>query len=327
MINYKNILKQTWQITIKNRWLWVMGLFAALLSNVNQYTSLLNAFDGSGWSRFLNSLSVYWNYGLSLINISSHNPLLLLLCLLALVLIIGLLFLAVNSQIVLVQKIQHSIKSEGKKSLPLPRVSFWQQIKNNWPIFWPTVGIIVTVKLILLFGLLIISLGMTGAYLIRQPIISVFVYIVLVLLFLVLIWLIGTWGFYWLLLFLSDKKSDWLASAKEAWHILCENLLASLGIFIIVVLINLVVYLLWIFIMGLLAIPYSLLSLLLIRYLSFSEVPLIIIAQILLIAGLMFVVGIVTVFEYSLWLSFIDKLPNKSNKNIIRRVSHAFHRQ
>ena len=104
---------------------------------------------------------------------------------------------------------------------------------------------------------------------------------------------------------------------------LCENLLPSLEMFIIIILINILVSLVWIFIIGLLAIPYSLLSLLLIRYLSFSEVLLTLIAEILLIAGFMVVIGIITVLEYSLWLSFIDKL---SNKKIVAKISHVFHR-
>lgn len=92
--------------------------------------------------------------------------------------------------------------------------------------------------------------------------------------------------------------------------------------FIIVILINILVSLVWIFIIGLLAIPYSLLSLLLIRYLSFSETLLTIVAEILLI-GFMVVIGIITVLEYSLWLSFIDKL---SNKKIVAKIGHVFHR-
>ena len=323
MIRYGDIIKQAWRITIKSRWLWIMGLFAAMLSNIGQYNSLLNAFDGGGWARFLNSLSNYWHSGLLLVNSALHNPLLFVSGLLGLIIIVALLFFAINSQILLVQKIQTSIKSEGKKSLPAPKMSFWQQIKTNWPTFWLTTGIIISIKFILLVTLVIVSLSMASAYLIRQPIISIFVYILFVLFFLILIWLVGMWGRYWLFLFLSDKKSGWAAPAKKAWKMLCENLLPSLEMFIIIILINILVSLVWIFIIGLLAIPYSLLSLLLIRYLSFSEVLLTLIAEILLIAGFMVVIGIITVLEYSLWLSFIDKL---SNKKIVAKISHVFHR-
>ncbi len=323
MIHYWDIIKQAWRITIHNRWLWVMGLFAAMLSNVGQYNSLLSALDGGGWARLLNSLSKYWYGGLSLVSFTIHNPLMLISGLLGLVIIVALLFFAINSQILLVQKIQASIKSEGKKSLPAPKMSFWQQIKTNWPTFWPTAGLIIFVKLVLFIGLVIVSLSMAGAYLIRQPITSIFVYIFFILLFLILIWLVGMWGRYWLFLFLSDKNSGWVASAKKAWQTLYKNLLPSLEMFIIVILINILVSLVWIFIIGLLAIPYSLLSLLLIRYLSFSETLLTIVAEILLIAGFMVVIGIITVLEYSLWLSFIDKL---SNKKIVAKISHVFHR-
>ena len=323
MIRYWDIIKQAWRITIHNRWLWVIGLFAAMLSNIGQYNSLLNALDGGGWVRFLNSLSSYWHGGLSLVNSALHDPLLFIGSLLGLVIIVALLFFAINSQILLVQKIQASIKSEGKKSLPAPKMSFWQQIKTNGPTFWLTVGLIISIKLVLFIGLVIVSLSMAGAYLIRQPIISIFVYIFFVLFFLILIWLIGMWGRYWLFLFLSDKKSSWTVSAKKAWKMLYENLLPSLEMFIIVILMNILVSLVWIFIIGLLAIPYSLLSLLLIRYLSLSEVLLTIVAEILLIAGFMVVIGMITVLEYSLWLSFIDKL---SNKKIVAKIGHVFHR-
>lgn len=324
MIRYRSIIKQAWQTTINNRWLWIIGLFAAALTNIGQYNRLLSAFDGGGWTRILNSLFNYWRDALLLFNFSTENPILLLGGLLILILGLALIFLAVNSQILLVKKVQASLKAKDKKAIEPPSLSFWKQIKTSWPIFWPTVGVIVAIKFVLLACLIVVSLTMAGVYLISQPIIATFLYVLLVLFFLATIWLIGVWGRYWLLLFLSDKNNNWLVSAKQAWRMLCQNLLTSLEMFVIIALINFLAYLLWIFAIYLLAIPFSLLTILLIKYLAVSEILMIMLAKILLIASLIFLVGAMTVFENSLWLNFIDKLASQS---IISKVSRVFRRR
>lgn len=324
MIRYRSIIKQAWQTTINNRWLWIVGLFAAALTNIGQYNRLLSSFDGGGWTRILNSLFGYWRDTLSLLSFTIKNPIILLGGLLVLILGLALLFLSINSQILLVKKVQAGLKAGDKKTIEPPNLSFWKQIKTSWPIFWSTMGVVVTIKAVLLVCLVIISLSMAGVYLISQPIIATFLYVLLVLFFLAIIWLVGVWGRYWLLLFLSDKKNNWLASAKQSWTMLYQNLLTSLEMFVIIVLINFLAYLLWVFAIYLLAIPFSLLTILLIKYLAVSEVLMIMLAKVLLIASLIFLVGAMTVFENSLWLNFIDKLASKS---VVSKVSRVFRRR
>lgn len=324
MILYRNILQQAWRNTIHNSWLWVAGLFAAILTNVGQYNKLLNSLDGTnGWLRIGHSLSSIWLNSLALIKAAFSSPLLFIMCLVLVVLIVAVLFLAVNSQILVVRQAQIGLKA-GNQGTPRSKTNLWAQFKSNWSIFWPTIGTVAAIKIALLLCLLIISLIMSAVYMVHQPIISAFLYIFLTLIFLALVWLVAVWGRYWLILLLTGKKTNLLAAAKQAYQMLRQNLLVSLEISVIVILVNLLASLLWIFVIYLLAIPFSLLTLLLIKYLAVSQLLLIVLAKILLLASLLVLVGFMTVFETSLWLSFIENL---ANKNIVSSIGKIFRRR
>jgi len=324
MILYRNIIQQAWRNTFRNYWLWIFGLFAAVLTNIGHYNGLLNALDGTnGWLRIWRGLIAFWTGSWLIVKSAGSSPWLFIICLLIVCLVLGLLFLAVNSQILVVRQTQAGLKS-GDQALAKPKMGFWQQNMSNWSIFWPTVGTIAAVKAVLLLVLLIISLIMPVVYVSQPPVISAFLYVFLILIFLVLIWLVAVWGRYWLLLFLSGKKTNWLLSAKQAWKMLRQNLVASLEMSIIVALINLLAYLLWIFVIYLLAIPFVLLTLLLIKYLAISQIVLIVLAKLLLLASLLVLVGFMVVLETSLWLSFLNNL---ANNNITSKVSRIFRRR
>lgn len=324
MILYRQIIKQAWRNTVQNSWLWVAGVFAAILTNIGQYNNLVSSLDGTnGWLRINNNLVALWTKINLVIKGSFSSPLLFIICLLIICLALVILFLAVNGQIFVVKQVELGLKSEGQ-ALPRPKRGYWKQLVGNWSTFWSAAGVIVAVKVILLFCLLVISLLMAAVYIIRQPIVSSFFYILLSLIFLVLIWFVAVWARYWILLLLTGKKNSWLGSAKQAWQMLRQNILVSLEMSIVIVLINMLAYLLWVFVIYLLAIPFVLLTLLLIKYLAVSQVLLIAIANVLLIASLLVLVGFMVVFETSLWLNFMNNL---SNKKIISRLSRLFQRR
>ena len=111
-----------------------------------------------------------------------------------------------------------------------------------------------------------------------------------------------------------------MLSARQAWELLKRNILVSLEMSIIIALINLLAYLLWIFVIYLLAIPFVLLTLILIKYLAVSQLLLITIANILLIASLLILVGFMVVFEVSLWLNFMNNLDNQKIMSKLKRI-------
>lgn len=323
MILYRQIIQQAWRNTIKNSWLWVAGVFAALLTNIGQYNNLLGSLDGTNsWLRINNNLVEFWTKIVLVVRGAFSSPLFLVIGLLIVCLFLILLFLAVNGQIFVVRQVELGLRS-GKQALAKPKTSSWKQLISNWPTFWPAAGAIAAVKLILLLCLLVVSLLMAVVYMINQPIISSFLYVLLSLLALALIWFVAVWARYWILLLLTAKKSNLLISAKEAWIMLRKNVLVSLEMSIIIMLINLLAYLLWVFVIYLLAIPFVLLTLLLIKYLAVSQVLLIAVANVLLIASLLILVGFMVIFETSLWLNFINNL---NDKKIISKLGRIFHR-
>lgn len=324
MILYRQIIKQAWHNTIKNSWLWVAGVLAALLTNVGQYSNLFGSLDGTNsWLRINQNLVEFWSKATMVIKGAISSPLLLLICVLIVVLVLVVLFLAVNSQIFVVKQVELGLKS-GEQPLPRPKAGLWKQLAGNWSIFWPAAGAIVATKVLLLVCLLIISLLMAVIYAIHQPIISSFLYLLLSLLALAAIWLVAVWTRYWILLLLTSKKSNLLLSARQAWTMLKQNILVSLEMSIIIVLINLLAYLLWVFVIYLLAIPFVLLTLLLIKYLAVSQLLLITVANILLIASLLVLVGFMVVLETSLWLNFMNNL---NNQKITSKLGRIFKRR
>lgn len=320
MILYRQIIKQAWQNTIKNSWLWVAGVLAALLTNIGQYSNLLGSLDGTNsWVRINQNLVEFWSKITMVIKGAIGSPLLLLICLLIIILVLVVLFLAINSQIFVVKQVKLGLKS-GEQPLSRPKVGLWKQLISNWSIFWPATGAMIVVKVLLLVCLLIISLLMAVIYAIHQPIIRSFLYLLFFLLALVSIWLVAVWTRYWILILLTSKKNNLLLSARQAWKMLKQNIFVSLEMSIISALINFLAYLLWVFIISLLAIPFVLLTLLLIKYLAVSQLLLITIANILVIASLLVLVGFMVVLETSLWLSFMNNLNNQKISSKLRRI-------
>ncbi|HNW55462.1 MAG TPA: hypothetical protein PKN62_00035 [bacterium] len=321
MILYRNIIQQAWRNTIKNYWLWIFGLFAALLTNVNQYNDLFSSLDGTrGWLVIWRSLVGFWNTFSLFIRSAFSSPALFFVALALVAVAVAAIILAVSSQIALVKQTQSCLKNNKQE---IVKTSFWQQLKANKKLFWPTTGLVLTVKLVLLLCLLIASLLMSAIYAIHQPIIGAFLYTLVSLVLLAGIWLIAIWAKYWLLILLSNKKISLLDSAVEAFVALKQNIVASLEMSIIVILINVLAYLAWVFVIYLLAIPFALVGLLLIKYLAFSEIVLAIAVKLFLVVSLILLVGLMTVFETSLWLTFLENL---SSKNIISKVRRIFKR-
>lgn len=324
MILYRNIIQQAWRNTVKNYWMWIFGLFAAVLTNVNQYNDLFNSIDGSrGWLAIWRSLIGFWS-GLSLfIKSALSSPILLITALVLIALSITIIILAVGSQIALVKQTQACLKN-SKTEASIAKLGFWRELKANKELFWPTFGAVIIIKFVLVLCLLIASLLMSAVYLISQPILGAFFYTLIALVLLASIWLIAIWAKYWLLVLITNKRSSLLDSAIEALAALRQNLTASLEMSIIVILINLLAYLIWVFAIYLLAIPFALIGILLIKYLGVSQFLLAIIAKLFLATTLVLLVGLMMVFETSLWLSFLDNL---SSKNIISKVRRIFKRK
>ena len=324
MILYRHIIHKAWHNTFHNYWLWVAGLLAAIVTNIGHYNSLFNSLDGTNsWLHLGQALTTFWLDSKLVVEAALSSPLLFIISLLLICLIVVILFLAVSSQILVIRQASAGLKL-GNQALAKPKTGFWRQVKSNWSVFWPTAGIIVVVKFILLFELLIVGLAMSLAHLVQQPIISTFLYVFLTLISLALLWLIAVWGKYWLLLFLSGKKIGWRVAAKQAWTILRQNFLISLEMSVIIILINLLAYLAWVFVIYLLAIPFVLLTLLLIKYLAISQIALIVLAKFLLLASLVVLVGFMVVLETSLWLSFLE---NIAGKNITSKVGRIIRRR
>ncbi len=323
MILYRNIIQQAWRNTVKNYWLWIFGLFAAVLTNVNQYNDLFNSIDGSrGWLAIWRSLIGFWSGLSSFIQSAVSSPILFLTAFVLIAISLTVIVLAVSSQITLVKQTQACLKS-SKTDSNLAKIGFWQQLKANKELFWPTFGVIVIIKFVLVLCLLIASLLMSLVYLIHQPILGAFLYTLISLLLLAGFLLIAIWAKYWLLLLISNKKISLVDSAIEALAALRQNLVASLEMSVIVILINVLAYLVWVFIIYLLAIPFALIGILLIKYLGVSQLLLAIMAKLFLATTLILLVGLMMVFETSLWLSFLDNL---SSKNIISKVRRIFKR-
>src|SRR3989339_171008 len=114
-MKYTNILKQSWDITWKNKYLWFFGLFAALLGNGGDLDIIVRGFDHDnkffmfGWQQFSQTGIFNKNIFANIALLSVKEPLTLFLSLGTLLIftfMVGfLIWMIISSQIAIVSNI------------------------------------------------------------------------------------------------------------------------------------------------------------------------------------------------------------------------------
>jgi len=153
MLSYRQILKRSFAIAWKNKYLWFFGLFASFLSIGAEYKILMRSTDRdailawfSGWQNFINVGIFKGALFVSIFNIFGNNPLVGFLLIVGVFIVLTLLafvvWMVVSSQVVLVDNAKKIIK--GIKDAT--KVSLHDEIKIGQASFWPVLFFNILVK-------------------------------------------------------------------------------------------------------------------------------------------------------------------------------------
>lgn len=309
-MKYLNILKQSWIITWKNKYLWFFGLFAALLGNGGDLDIIVRGFDKN--NTFL-SLGFSWlsETGIFTKNIFSNFLLLfkenpgslmisLFIMLLMIVMIAFLFWLIIISQIGIVNnsvKIitnkNHNIKSAVEKG----REKFWE-------IF--TLNVFLKIFILMIFYLLLSTLF------IKESLLQSTLYIVLFIVSLILI-VVASFITKYAICFVIIKGFNITNAVKSGWDLFIKNWLVSLEMaFLLFVLNFLVIFLLY---------PLFFLFLIFSKIVLYFGVWFLFISSAILFLLIIALIGsILSTFQISSWTSLFVELISRGGVSKIMRI-------
>jgi hypothetical protein len=320
---YRNILKQAWDLTRRNKYLWWFGIFAALIGNGGEFEILFNNTGGDpaqalfpAWQRVA-STGVFSGHTLNnigaLLRQDTLNMILVFLaCLIVLIVVVLLVWLVVVSQAAVVNNSAAIIKQK-KHNL---KDGFDSGILN----FWPVLTLNIIIKAIIYILLVAISLP---AIFFRGSFVANTFYII-ALVVVVLLAIILSFIMKYAVAYVVVNKSKVLSAIKRGFKLFQRNWLISFEMAIILFAVNLLIGLGIVLAILTLAVPFAFLAL--IFYYAFSAIGFWLIA-ILAFTSFLFIIVLIgaalAVFQISSWTGLFLELDKKSGSSkLVRMVNN-----
>jgi len=320
---YRNILKQAWILTWRNKYLWWFGIFAALLGNGGEFEILFNNAGANpsqalfpSWQRMAGTGVFHWstlsNMGSLFKNDTLNMMIVLLTCLLVLAIFIFVVWLVMVSQAAIVNNSAAVIKQK-KHAL---RDGLDSGILN----FWPVLTLNIIIKAVIYVLLVVISLPA----IFFQGDFNANLFYVIALVIIVPVAIILSFIMKYAVAYAVINKSRVLPAIEQSYRLFKENWLISFEMAIILFFINLLVGLAIVLTILVLAVPFLFLGL--IFYYSFSLAGSWLIA-VLAFASFLFIVvtagAALAVFQISSWTGLFLELEKKSGTSkLVRMVNN-----
>lgn len=320
---YRNILKQAWTLTWRNKYLWWFGIFAALLGNGGELEILFNNTGANpgqalfpSWQRIFStglfSGHTVTNIGNLLRQDTLNIIIVFLVCLIFLAIFVFFVWLVIVSQAAIVNNSATAIKQK-KHTL---RDGLDSGILNFWPVLALNIIIKAAIYVLLVAATLpaIFSRGNFNAIL----------FYIIALMVIVPVAIISSFIMKYAVAYVVINKSKVMPAIKQAWQLFKGNWLISFEMAIILFFINLLIGLAIILAILVLAVPFLFLGL--IFYYSFSLIGSWLIV-ILAFASFLFIVitagAALAVFQISSWTGlFLELTKNGGVSKLVRVVNN-----
>lgn len=321
MTFYRAILKQAWFLTLRHKYLWWFGIFAALLGNGGEFEILFNNKSGANpgqslfpaWQRII-STKVF--SGQTLNNIgelfrSDTLNIILVLTVILISLVIGLflVWLVIISQAAIVNNSAAIIKQK--------KHTFRDGLDAGLLNFWPVLFLNIITKVAIYILLVAISLPV----IFFQRNFEANLFYILALVIILPVAIILSFIMKYAVAYAVINKSKVISSIKQSCRLFRENWLISFEMAIILFFINLAVGLAIILAILVLAVPFLFLGL--IFYYAFSLIGSWFIA-ILAFTSFLFIVvsagAALAVFQVSSWTGLFLELDKKNGMSKLVRV-------
>lgn len=241
MTPYREILKQAWKISWKNKILWFFGFFASLISFGAELKIFSRAFSQESGLKIINNIGLFIKTGIfsknALYNLSyliKTEPwsaiLLFLILIVTLAISLFFIWLATTSQISIIDAVK-KINKENKE-----KINIKDQIKKSKNKFWPVLGMNVLIWLIINGVTLLISLLLV-VIIIQNKSSLLAIYGLLFIIFIPIILFLSFMIKYAIAYIVIDgkKTSDAL---KSGWELFKKNWLISIEMSITLFFIN-----------------------------------------------------------------------------------------
>jgi len=228
-ISYKDIFKVAWQITLKNRMLWLLGLFASFISLENIYEVIINQIQRAKNLQILqqNIVDLYpdqsalLNKHVYFLNLVTNNYQIYLFFILIIVLIILFIWLVFTSQIYLIKSVECLYKNKKIVNAEIFDKSHGQ--------FWSVLSINLLAKIFLYAGFIALSLPLLYLILSQKTfslIIADILFFIVYIIFAVVVSFLTAYATNFIVL----KNLNVLTAIKEAWGLFSRNIIISLEI-------------------------------------------------------------------------------------------------
>ena len=320
---YRNILKQSWALTWRNKYLWWFGIFAALLGNGGEFEILFNNTGGDpaqslfpAWQRIM-STGIFSGHTLTNIGNLFRNDTLnmifvLVVCLIALAIGLFLIWLVIVSQAAIVNNSAAVIKQK-KHAL---KDGLDSGILN----FWPVLALNIIIKAAIYVLLVVISLPV----IFYQGNFNAVLFYIIALIIVLPVAIVLSFIMKYAVAYVVINKSKVIPAIQKGFRLFKKNWLISFEMAIILFFINLLVGLAIVLAILVLAVPFLFLGL--IFYYSFSLVGSWLIAF-LAFASFLFIVvatgAALAVFQISSWTGLFLELEKKSGASkLVRMVNN-----
>ncbi len=322
---YRKILKKSWEITKKYKWLWFFGLFASLLGTSGEVDALLQNQKLANAPEFLmNTKDLFANLNGKLIlnnftDALASSPLATSFSI-AFIVAIGLfiIWIATVSQGGLIESIAAIYLKKD--------INFRTALNKGKVKFWPLLGLNIITNFLLYFVLIILSLPFAVIYLATTSQGALIILTILAFILLTPIAIILSFVLKYAFAYVVVDDKPALNSFREAWKLFVNNWLVSIEMAVILFVINIGVGLLVMLILLIVNLPFfaALIIALSISNMGLFNVSLSI-SLILTSLIIMMMVSLLTTFQYSTWtILFLNIKEKKVHPKLIRLLTANF---
>jgi len=316
---YRTILKKSWELTKKYKWLWFFGLFTALLGNGGEVNTLIQSNKLANAPEYLmrwKEIITFFDVRLLLelfMERLSIAPMQTILALAAyLVLFLLIIWVITISQGALIDAI--GSLNENKET------NFRKALRSGQDKFWLVLGLNLITKFVIYFVLIVLALPFAVLYLLNTSQTAIVFITLLAFIILVPVGIIISFILKFALAYVVLKNQKTLPSFVLAWRLFVNNWLICIEMAIVLFMINVAVGLLLVIFIVLVSLPF--LGLIVLIYLL-QEVFFVntVVALLLLIIAipLMLVGATLATFQYGSWVLLFQKLQRgKIHPKLIR---------
>jgi len=313
MFSYRQMLLQSFKITWKNRYLWFFGLFASLLSIGAEYQILTRAMSRNAslewwynWSNFFHSGFFSWGFFPKIFSMFSQDPffmsLILVVALIILAAFLLLIWLAVISQIAIVNNSNQILKSKKEVADLSLHVGVAAGVKS----FWPVLGLNIISKVVI--NMLVILVSLPLVFLFWNKIFSGALYILLFVLFIPLAVAFSLMIKY-AIAFIVLQKANFRSALRSAGKLFRENWIVSLELAFLLFAISFFATFVILTAVLILVIPFFFLALaLLSMFTALAFWSVVILGTIILVVFIILCGSILSTFQVVAWTNLFNHL-------------------